>query len=133
MEAESIVDVNGSHCDDNVEKICDTEEKSVNNENYGIYEEHNYVILDTENNSTNVLAEDNRKCTWPEMKIGQNCYEFHRQEKQDRIREESVPCDKAAAADLGKFMVAETLRDMVSTSGHICFFAVAAHCYYWTV
>lgn len=126
MEAESTVDINGSHYDD-VEKICDTEEKCVNNENcYGIYEEHNYVILDTENNNTDVSAEDHRKCTWPEKKINQNGYELHRQEKQDRIKEESVPYDKAPAADLGRFMMAETLRDMVSTSGYIYFFVYIA-------
>lgn len=116
METESIVDINGSHHDDDVEKICDTEEKCVNNENcYGIYEEHNYVILDTENNNTDVSTEDHRQCTWPEMKIYQNGYELNKEEKQNRIKEDSVPRNKAHAADLGKFMMAETLRDMVST------------------
>jgi hypothetical protein len=32
------------------------------------------------------------------------------------MKEESVPHDKTPAADLGKFMIAETLCDMVSTS-----------------
>ncbi|XP_021926045.1 uncharacterized protein LOC110832901 isoform X2 [Zootermopsis nevadensis] len=114
VEVESILDINESRYNDVIEKVCDTEEKCVNNENcYGIYEEHNYVILDSENNNTDVSAENHRKCTWPEMKINQNDYKLHGQEKQGRIKEDSVLCDKAPAADLGKFMIAETLRDMV--------------------
>lgn len=125
MEVESILDINESRYNDVIEKVCDTEEKCVNNENcYGIYEEHNYVILDSENNNTDVSAENHRKCTWPEMKINQNDYKLHGQEKQGRIKEDSVLCDKAPAADLGKFMIAETLRDMVSTSGYISLYTL---------
>jgi hypothetical protein len=128
MEAGSTEGINDSHCSSVVtEKICDTEEKSDNNENcYGIYEEHNYVILDTENNNTDVPDEDHRKCTWSETKINQTGYELQ-QEKQEKIKEESAPCDKAPTADLGKFMMAETLCDMVSSLFFTCFFCV--HCY----
>ncbi|PNF34904.1 hypothetical protein B7P43_G01412 [Cryptotermes secundus] len=114
MEAESSEDNNGLGYDNVVEKIYATEEKSGNSERcYGIYEEHNYIILEAENNNTDVPAVDHRKCTWSETKISQNGCGLQYQEKQEKMKEVSVPCHKTPAADLGKFMMAETLCDMV--------------------
>lgn len=124
MEAESSEDINGLRYDNVVEKICATEEKSGNNEHcYRIYEEHNYVILEAENNNTDVPAEDHRKCTRSETKISQSGCGLQHQEKEEKMKEESVPCNKTPAADLGKFMMAETLCDMVST-GCVCLFCI---------
>jgi hypothetical protein len=113
--ADSSEDMNEAGCDNVVEKVCATEEKSGNTEHhYGIYEEHNYMMLGAENNNTDVPAEYHGKCTWSEAKINQNGRELQNQEKEEKIKEELVP-HKTSAADLGKFMMAETLRDMVST------------------
>jgi hypothetical protein len=122
MEAETTEDISGSRDDKVVvEKICDGEQKINNSENCpGIYEEHSYVILETENNPTDVPTEDHRKCSWPEAKISDNVCEIQNLEKQENIEEELVPCDKGPTADLGKFMMAETLCDMVGS--YICLF-----------
>lgn len=123
VEAESTEDNIGSHDDKVVvEKICDGEEKSNNSEDcHGIYEEHSYVILQAENNP-DVPTEDRRKCTWTETKISENGCEIQNHEKRARIEEKLVPCDKDPTADLGKFMMAETLCDMVRSS--VCLFCI---------
>jgi hypothetical protein len=113
MEPESSENITGVGYD-NVEKVCTTEEKRGNIEHqYGIYEEHNYIMLEAENNNTDVPAEDHRKCTWSETKTSENGCELQNLGKQEKIKEESAPQQKTSAADLGKFMMTETLRDMV--------------------
>lgn len=124
MEAETAECINGSHDGKVVvEKICDGEQKGNNSGNcHGIYEEHSYVVLKTENNLTDVPNEDHRKCIWPEAKISENGCEIQNHEKREKL-EVSVPCDEGPTADLGKFMIAETLCDMVGS--YICLFCIA--------
>jgi hypothetical protein len=118
-ESSENIDGAGYDDDDDVEKVCATEEK---NNHYGIYEEHNYIILEAENNNTDVPAEDHRKCTLSETKISQNGCELQNLGKQEKIKEESVPRQKTSAADSGKVTMTETLRDMVSTlTACVCF------------
>jgi hypothetical protein len=124
METETPESISGSHDGKVVvEKICDGELKGKNSENcHGIYEEHSYVVLETGNNLTVVPTEDRRKCTWPEAKISENGCEIHNHEKREKL-EVSFPCDEGPTADLGKFMMAETLCNMVGS--YICLFCIA--------
>lgn len=124
MEAETTECISGSHDGKvTVEKICDGEQKGNNSENcHGIYEEHSYVVLATGNNLTDVPTEDHRKCVWPEAKISENGCEIQNNEKREKL-EVSVPCDEGSTADLGKFMMAETLCDMVGS--YVCLFCIA--------
>jgi hypothetical protein len=69
-----------------------------------------------------VPTEDHRKYVWPEAKISENGYEIQNNEKREKL-EVSVPCDEGPTADLGKFMMAETLCDMVGS--YICLFCIA--------
>ncbi|KAJ4446339.1 hypothetical protein ANN_13034, partial [Periplaneta americana] len=114
MEMVYVKDVNGSHYNNDIGKDCYTEERSKNNGNVnGIYEEHNYVILSAPSNHTVLPVDMNRKGNWAECNNNQNGYDMQKQHKQDKMKEDSSPSDKSPTADLGKFMMAETLRDMV--------------------
>ena len=109
-----------------VEKICDTEEMNmVKVVPRGIYDEHNYVILES-TNVNSIAASDSHEDdrNYKENKMKQRVsYDLQKQKKRERIKKENTP-EKATTQDLGKFMVAETLLNMVRYNYYYFYYVI---------